>query len=293
MLNVYEQIDRNKQRSFLVMAGFVIFVAGFIWLVGQFLGSDPGLVLAATAFSLFSAFSSYFWGDKIIIALHRAKPANKKDHFDFFTVAENLSIAAQIPKPKLYVIDSPAMNAFATGRDPDHATVCATTGLLNKLDRSELEGVIAHEVSHVKNFDIRLMTIVAVLVGMITLLSDWLMRGMGRRGTSKDRKVHPLVYTVGIVGFVLSPLIAKLIQLALSRQREYFADASAVKLTRQPQGLIQALKKLTADPAPLKIASSATAHLFIVNPLKKTKIVSLFSTHPPPEERIEVLEKML
>ena len=292
MFNVYEQIDRNKQRSLLVIFGFVIFVAGFIWLVGQFLGSDPGMVGVAILFSLFSALSGYFWGDKLILSLHQAKPANKEAHFDFYTAAENLSIAAQIPKPKLYVIDSPAMNAFATGRDPDHAVVCTTTGLLNKLDRSELEGVIAHEISHIKNFDIRLMTIVAVLVGMVTLISDWLMRGLGRSG-SKDKKVHPLVYTVGILGFILSPVIAKLIQFALSRQREYFADASAVKLTRHPQGLIRALEKLTTSPVPLKAASSATAHLFIVNPLKKAKLASLFSTHPPLKDRIKSLEKML
>lgn len=293
MLNVYEQIDRNKQRSTIVIIGFVLFVVGFVWLMGNLLGSDPGLIFAAALFSLFSAFSSYFWGDKIVLALHRAKPANKKDHFDFYTVVENLSIAAQIPKPQLYVIKSEAANAFATGRDPKHAVVCATTGLLEKLDRSELEGVIAHEISHVKNFDIRLMMVVAILVGMVSLVSNWMFRGMGQRRRNEERKGHPSIQILGIIVLILSPLIGKLIQLAISRQREYLADASAAKLTRYPQGLISALKKIAASPAPLLSASPATAHLFIVNPLKKMKIASLFSTHPPLEERIKTLEKML
>lgn len=292
MLNVYEQIDRNKQRSLLVVAGFIIFVIGFIFFVGQIFGSDPSLILAATLFSLFSAFSSYFWGDKIILFTLRAKPANKKEHFNFYTVAENLSIAAQIPLPKLFVINEPSLNAFATGRDPKHAVVCATTGLLEKLDRSELEGVIAHEISHIQNLDIRLMTIVAILVGTIVLLSDWLVRGLGRKRRDEE-KVNPLLYAFGFLALILSPLVAKLIQLAISRQREYFADASAVKLTRYPQGLIRALKTLTTNPVPLSVASPATAHLFIVNPFKKAKLVNLFSTHPPLEERIKALEKML
>ena len=293
MLNIYEQIDRNKKRSFLLMAGFVVFVVGFIWLVGQIFGSDPSLVFTAVLFSLFSAFTSFFWGDKIVLALHQAKPANKKEHFDFYTVAENLSLAAQIPLPKLYVIDDSALNAFATGRDPKHAVVCATTGLLQKLDRSELEGVIAHEISHIQNFDIRLMTIVSILVGMIVILSDWLLRGLGRRRRGEEEGGNPLLYALGFLALILSPLVAQLIQLAVSRQREYFADASAVKLTRYPQGLIRALKTLTLSPVPLSVASPATAHLFIVNPLKQAKLANLFSTHPPIEERIKALEKML
>jgi len=301
MLNVYEQVDRNKQRSAIIIAGFVVFVIVFVWIIGRILGSDPSLIISAAVFSLLSSITSYFWGDKIILGLSGAKPASRKEHFNFYTAAENLAIAAQIPIPKLYVIKSPAMNAFAAGRDPKHAVVCATTGLLEKLDKSELEAVIAHEISHIVNYDIRLMTVVAILVGMITLLSDWLIR-MGRLGPrssdDENRAVNPIVLAIGLLMVILSPIIAKLIQLAISRQREFLADASAAKLTRQPQALINALGKLTRYNQPLLRASPATAHLYIVNPFMGTKQVSrrfaaLFSTHPPIEERIENLRKMV
>jgi len=301
MLNVYEQVDRNKRRSAIIIAGFIIFVVGFIWVIGKILGSDPSLIIFAAIFSLLSSITSYFWGDKIILSLSRAKPASKEEYFDFYTAAENLAIAAQIPTPKLYVIESPAMNAFATGRDPEHAVVCATTGLLEKLNKSELEAVIAHEISHIVNYDIRLMTIVAVLVGMITLLSDWLMR-MGQLGSrsddDEDRQVNPVVLVIGLLMVILAPIAAKLIQLAISRQREFLADASAVKLTRQPQALISALEKLAHYNQPLLQANPATAHLYIVNPFTGMKrglrrFATLFSTHPPIEERIENLKKML
>ena len=301
MLNVYEQVDRNKRRSAIIIAGFIIFVVGFIWVIGKILGSDPSLIIFAAIFSLLSSITSYFWGDKIILSLSRAKPASKEEYFDFYTAAENLAIAAQIPTPKLYVIESPAMNAFATGRDPEHAVVCATTGLLEKLNKSELEAVIAHEISHIVNYDIRLMTIVAVLVGMITLLSDWLMR-MGQLGSrsddDEDRQVNPVVLVIGLLMVILAPIAAKLIQLAISRQREFLADASAVKLTRQPRALISALEKLAHYNQPLLQANPATAHLYIVNPFTGMKrglrrFATLFSTHPPIEERIENLKKML
>jgi len=301
MLNVYEQVDRNKRRSAIIIAGFIIFVVGFIWVIGKILGSDPSLIIFAAIFSLLSSITSYFWGDKIILSLSRAKPASKEEHFNFYTAAENLAIAAQIPTPKLYVIESPAMNAFATGRDPEHAVVCATTGLLEKLNKSELEAVIAHEISHIVNYDIRLMTIVAVLVGMVTLLSDWLMR-MGQLGSHSDdeeeRRVNPVVLVIGLLMVILAPIAAKLIQLAISRQRELLADASAVKLTRQPQALISALEKLAHYNQPLLQANPATAHLYIVNPFTGMKrglrrFATLFSTHPPIEERIENLKRML
>jgi len=300
MLNIYEQIDANKRRSAIVIVGFTVFVIGFIWLVGQVFGSDPTLLSLAAIFSLASSATSYFWGDRIILGIVGAKQASREEYFDFYTVAENLSLAAQIPLPKLYVIQSPSMNAFATGRDPQHAIICATTGLLEKLERSELEGVIAHEVSHITNFDIRLMMIVAVLVGMIILLSDWLTKISWYRGENeKKREVHPLIMLIGAFLLVISPLIAKLIQLAVSRSREYLADASAVKLTRYPQGLISALEKLSADSMPLKTANPATAHLYIVNPFKGMKkglhysFATLFATHPPIEKRIAELKKML
>lgn len=299
MLNIYEQVDANKKRSAVVIAGFILFVVAFVWVVGQMLGSDPSMVIFAAIFSLASSFTSYFWGDKIILTISGAKPVSREEYFDFYTVAENLALAAQIPVPKLYITNSSSMNAFATGRDPQHAIVCATTGLLEKLDRSELEGVIAHEISHITNYDIRLMMIVAVLVGMITLVFDWIMRASWfGRGEREEKRGNPLIMIIGMILLVLSPLIAKLIQLAISRRRESLADASAVKLTRQPQGLISALEKLTADKTPLLAANPATAHLYIVNPFKGMKkglrsFATLFATHPPIENRIAELQKML
>ncbi len=300
MLNVYEQVDQNKRRSAIIIAGFIAFVVGFVWLVGRILGSSQELIVFAAIFSLLSSAGSYFWGDRLILTLSRAKPASKEEYFDFYTAAENLAIAAQIPTPKLYVIESPAMNAFATGRDPKHAVVCATSGLLEKLDKSELEAVIAHEISHIVNYDIRLMTIVAVLVGMVTLVSDWLLR-LGRvsaRSDEEERSANPVVLAVGLMMLILAPIIAKLIQLAISRRREFLADASAAKLTRQPQALIRALEKLANYNQPLLQANPATAHLYIINPFGGAKrglrrFASLFSTHPPIEERIEKLKMML
>lgn len=280
------------------MIGFIIFVVGFVYLIGQAFGAGRGIIIGAGVFSLLSSFASYYWGDKIVLKLTGAKPANKEEHFEYFTVTENLSIGAQIPMPDLYVVDSPAMNAFATGRSPDHAVIGITTGLLNQLDRTELEGVIAHEIAHIINFDIRLMMIVAVLVGMITIVSEWLLRlsGFGFRDRDSSRKSNPIGLVAGLIALIISPIAAKIIQLALSRRREHLADATAVKLTRQPEGLINALKKLGQSQIPMKTAHQATAHLFITNPFKKAgglkKITTLFSTHPPIEERIKYLQKL-
>lgn len=294
MLNVYEQIDRNKKRSFLVMVFFIAFIAFVAWILGEALEYGPGFIGVALIFSGVMSFSSYYFSDKIILTLSRARPASRQEHFNFYTVVENLSMAAQIPKPKLYVIEDSAPNAFATGRDPKHAVVCATTGLLEKLDRSELEGVIAHELSHVKNFDIRLMSLVTVLVGMVTLLADWFLRGTRGR---KREKGSALLFFIAIFLALLSPLIANLIKLVISRRREFLADAGSAMLTRYPQGLVSALQKLAADREPLEVANKATAHLYIVNPLKNLHkgvgwFASLFNTHPPVEERIKALEAM-
>lgn len=301
MLNVYEQVSQNKRRSIFVILIFSGFIISFVWFLVNYLQSDPDIIIFAIIFSLFSSFSSYFWGDKIVLSLARAKPAKREEYFDFYTIAENLAIASQLPKPKLYVINSSHMNAFATGRDPEHAVICATTGLLEKLNRTELENVIAHEMSHIQNYDIRLMTIVAILVGMISMVSHILTRGQ-RFGKSRQRreneKSNPIFMILGLIAIIISPIIAKLIQLAISRRREFLADASAVKLTRQPQGLIDALKKLDQNQVPLKTANPAMAHLYITNPFKiadqkASKFASLFSTHPPVSQRITELQKML
>ncbi len=296
MLNVYERVDQNKRRSALIMISFVIFVVGFVYFIGQVFGSGQEIIIGAVIFSILSSIGSYFYGDKLVIKLTGAQPVNKDRFFNYYTAVENLSIAAQIPMPDLYVIESSAMNAFATGRDPKHAVICVTTGLLNNLNRTELEGVVAHEISHIINYDIRLMMIVAVLVGTVTIVSEWLIR-LGRLGSSRDKKnSNPIGLAGGLIALIISPIAAKLIQLSLSRKREYLADSTAVKLTRQPSGLINALKKLGQSRIPMKTAHQATAHMFITNPFKDAgglkKIFSLFSTHPPIEERIKNLQKM-
>jgi heat shock protein HtpX len=295
MLNVYEQIDRNKQKSFLIIAIFIAFIVLATYFIARAWGASLGIVGWALVISGFMSLIGYYQGDKIILAISKARPATREKDFKLFTVVENLSIAAQIPKPKLYVIEDTAMNAFATGRDPDHAVVCATSGLIDQLDRTELEGVVAHELSHIKNYDIRLMSIVTVLVGVVTLLADWFLRMGG--GRSRKKEGAAALALVGFILALLSPLIARLIQLAISRSREYLADASAVMTTRFPEGLARALEKIAVDKEPLEAANKATAHLYISNPLKNRHdrigmFASFFNTHPPVRERIKKLRKM-
>lgn len=300
MINVYEQVDRNKIRSAMIMVLFVVFVTFVAWILARALGFGLQTVGWALILAGFLSFASYWWSDKIILTISGARPSDKKRDFQFFTVAENLALAANIPKPQLYVIEDAAPNAFATGRDVKHAVVCATTGLLSKLDRTELEGVIAHEVSHIRNYDTRLMSIVSILAGMVVLLADWFLRGMifrGRDGDERGGGAGAIFFLLGLVLSLLSPLIAQFIQLAISRRREFLADASAVMLTRQPDGLIRALEKISADRKPLLAANKATAHLFIINPFKGEQargwLVNLFNTHPPVEERIKILKEMI
>jgi len=296
MINIYEQVDRNKRRSMLVVIGFFVFVVLVGWALYYLFGFGPEMVVLAFFFAIVSSFAGYWWGDRIVLTAVGARPASRMRDFKFYTVAENLSIATGLPKPKLYVINSPALNAFATGRDPDHAVICVTTGLLENLNRTELEGVIAHELSHIKDYDTRLMTIVSVLVGMVILLSDWLLRASFFGGRKEDREKGGLLALVGLLTILLSPIIARFIQLAISRRREFLADAQAVKITRFPEGLARALEKISKDSRPLKSASGATAHLFIANPFKGKKTFNffsnLFSTHPPVEERIKALREM-
>lgn len=281
------------------MSVFVVFVVLVAYVLGVLLGYGTSFMWFAVLFSVISSFASYYWGDKLVLAMSGAKPANRKQHFDFYTVAENLAIAAGLPKPTLYVIDDTAMNAFATGRDPQHAVVCATTGILTKLERRELEGVIAHELSHIKNFDTRLMAVVAVLVGTVAFLADMFLRNLwwGRgRDRDEDRGVGQIMLVVGIVLAIVTPIVATLIQLAVSRRREFLADASAADLTRYPEGLARALEKLTGDREVLEAATNATAHLYVVNPFKGKQFAAwfsgLFNTHPPIDERIKILRAM-
>ena len=294
MVNIYQQINNNKWQSGLIISLFVGFICLAVYAIGYAFG-DQSYLPVAIVFSLGSAGFSYFWGDKMVLGLNGAQPASRKDYFDFYTVTENLAMADHLPMPKIYVIDSPAMNAFATGRDPEHAVVCATTGLLEKMTRTELEGVIGHELSHVKNYDIRLMTIVSILIGTLSILINMASRSMffGGNRDRRDNEANWVLMIVGIVMIIFAPIIAQLIQLAISRRREYFADASSVMLTRQPSGLISALKKLEADNTPQQFASTATASLYISNPFKGNKLASMFSTHPPIADRIAALEGMM
>lgn len=297
-MTVYNQISENKAKTFLIMFFFVLIFSSFFFLLGKYFDAPWGYFFIGLFISLASSVGSYFYGDKLVLLTTGAKPADKKTYFNFYTVAENLSVASGIPKPALYVIDDPSPNAFATGRDPEHALVCATTGLLQIMDRTELEGVIAHEMSHIKNFDILLASIVAVLVGTLALVSDWVIRSMwwNRRSDNDSRSNrNPIFFVLLVISLILTPIIATIIQLAISRRREYLADASAALLTRYPEGLARALEKLKLNSQPLNRATSSTAHLFIDNPFKKKNssfFVNLFSTHPPIEERIKILKNM-
>lgn len=295
-MTIYSQISQNRVKTYLIFGLFTLIFTGFFYLVGK--AYQEGTVYAILGFviAVSSTVGSYFYSDKIVLTTTRARPAKKEEFFDLYTVTENLSIANGLPMPKLYVIDDPSPNAFATGRDPKHAVICATTGILEVLDRTELEGVIAHELSHVKNYDILVSTVTAVLVGTLALASDFIMRSLwwGRGG--KDRNRNPAMLALLIIAIVLTPIIATLIQLAVSRRREYLADASGVLLTRHPAGLANALEKIKAYPAGVGSATTSTAHLFFSNPFKKgdraSWLTNLFGTHPPIEKRIEILRKM-
>lgn len=294
MKNIYEQVDANKNKSWLIIGGFFSFIAIAAYFISYAIGYDYAGIGFALVVSGLMSFGSYYYSDQIILSISGAKEANRRDHFEFYTVAENLAHVAQIPTPKLYVIEDTAMNAFATGRDPDHAVVCATTGILSRLSRTELEGVVAHEFSHIKNYDIRLMSVVTVMVGLVTLLADILLRTRVRRSRNDENGYGALIFIVGIILALLSPFVAQIIQLAISRRREFLADASGAQLTRYPEGLASALEKISQDREPLEAANKATAHLYIANPLKNREdsigwFAGLFATHPPIKERIKAL----
>lgn len=298
MKNYYEQVDANKAKSNLVIILFIAFITASAYLIARGFGYGLDFVGMALIISGLTSLGSYYYSDKIVLSLSSAKSVTRKEYFNFYTVTENLCSVAKIPVPKLYVIEDTAMNAFATGRDPQHAALVATTGILDKLTRTELEGVIGHELSHIQNYDIRLMSVVTILVGVLTLMADWLLRwGMGRRRNSDDREssqAQMIMFVVGLLLALLSPIIAQLIQLAISRRREFLADASSAKLTKYPEGLASALEKLKKDKEPLEAANKATAHLYLVSPLNNRKdsigwFANLFNTHPPIEERIKAL----
>ncbi|NTV31107.1 M48 family metallopeptidase [candidate division WWE3 bacterium] len=294
---MYDQISQNKTRSIVIITVFIVVVAGLGFIFGKALDYGYTLFIFATVFAICSSFFSYYFSDKLALSVSGAREVSTQTEQRLFRMVENLSIGAGLtPMPKVYVIEDTAINAFATGRDPKHASVAVTRGALQKLDDMELEGVIAHELSHIRNYDILTMTIAVVLVGIIALVSEWFMRSLWFSGDDNRREGRSggLMIIFAIIGAILAPLIGQLLQMALSRQREYLADASGALLTRYPDGLAQALEKIQADGQPLRNANTATAHLYIANPFEgvNEKLFNLFSTHPPIEERIKRLRAM-
>lgn len=291
---MYKEIDSNKHKSILLIVIFCAFILFIGWIVSKYTSiGSAGLVIAGF-FAFFTTLFGYYSGDKMALWSSGAQPLSKAENPYVYRMVENLCITAGLPVPKIYIINDPSPNAFATGRDPNHASIALTTGLIQKLENQELEGVIAHELSHVKNYDIRLMTLVIVLVGLINILARLVFQTgfSGSRDRDRDNG-NSIFLIVGIVLIVLSPIIAQLIKLAVSRKREYLADASGALLTRYPEGLASALEKISQDKQPLKRAEAATAHLYIANPFGQNSLMAnLFSTHPPIQKRIEALRKM-
>ncbi len=297
---IYNEISANKRKSYFLVFFFFVVVIFLGLLIGQLYGSNYFGLIFATVIGIIYFLFSYFAGASAILAMSRAKEATKPEYTHLINTVESMAIASGLPAPKVYVIDDSALNAFATGRDPKHSSITVTIGLLKKLNKLELEGVIAHEMSHIKNYDIRVMMLAAVLVGLTVLLSDFLLRSFlwgGKQGNREGSQISIVFILVGLALAILAPLIGELIKLAISRQREFLADASGAMLTRYPQGLADALQKIKNDPDPLvDTANKATAHLFISTPFRRKKkssfMLNLFSTHPPIEERIKKLEGM-
>jgi len=295
---MYNEISSNKRKSVLLMTFFIAFIIliGYIFDLAYGQGQAWSGVSMAIIFSLCMTAFSYFAGDKVALSTTGAKLIEHDDNKYYYHLVENLCIANGMPMPKLYIIEDPAINAFATGRKPELASIAVTRGALEKLTNEELEGVLAHELSHIKNYDIRFMMLVAVMVGSIVMLSDIFLRSGGfinSRDNRREGNQFALIFLiVGIIIAILSPIIAELIKLAISRQREYLADASGSLLTRYPEGLASALEKISGENRPMQKASSATAHLFIASPFSGKKLSSMFSTHPPVEERIKRLRMM-
>ncbi len=296
---IYDRISANRRETWLLMLVFIVVAGGLATVLAYALGLpvvfSPFVLAGLAVYALFS----YYASSSVALAVSGARPVTKADEPELYRIVENLSIGSGLPMPKVYVIEDGSPNAFATGRDPKHASVAATRGLLDKLDKSEIEAVMAHEMSHIGNYDIRVMTITVVLVGLVALMADfflrWTLWGSGRRGGNRDKGgAAAILIVVALVLAILSPIIAKLIQLAVSRRREFLADASGALLCRNPDALARALEKISSDTDPLEVANKATEHLYINNPLREhaSFLNNLFSTHPPVEERIRLLRAM-
>ncbi len=299
---MFENIKRNKIESGIIVSIFILVITLIVYYICNALELGTFSIVIALIFSIGSAWGSYYYSDKIVLSLNKARPATKAEDLKLVNILDALMISSGLPvKPRLYVVDDIQPNAFATGRNPQNAVICVTTGLLEKLDYYELEGVIAHEMSHIKNYDIRLSCVVSVMVGFIVMLSDLFSRTLfwgGLKDRDSESKGNGILMLVGLIFLILSPIFGSLMQLALSRKREFLADATAVEFTRNPDGLISALEKLENDPNQLESANNATANMYIVNPFKKDskngkkKSSSIWSTHPSTEDRIEALKNL-
>ena len=294
---MYEQIASNTRRSYLLIVLFFLLILGIGYVFSLYTELGRYALVGAVAIAVVMSWGSYYYSDQIVLSMSGASPVTREQEPYLWNTVEGLSLAAGVPMPRLYVIEDSAPNAFATGRDPHHAALAVTRGLLDKMNRLELEGVVGHEMAHIRDYDIRFMMLVTVLVGTVVLLSDWMTRslwyGGGRRRSGRGGG-GGLLLVIGLVFVVLSPIIAQAMQLAISRRREFLADAEGARLTRYPEGLASALEKIAADTDPLEVANKATAHLYIYNPLRDHGgwLNSLFSTHPPVEERVKRLREM-
>lgn len=296
MATLYTQQATNVRKTWLLMTGFLVAIIAIGYVASWYMG-NPAIIYIAFVFALLMNVGSYWFSDKLVLKMTGARPATKAEAPELYNIVENLSIAAGLPMPKVYIVDDPSPNAFATGRNPENAVVAATSGLLQILDRNELEGVMAHEMAHIGNRDMLVMTVAVVLAGFVAIVADFLSRAVFMGGDNRERS--PIFLILGIVGIILAPIAAQMIQMAISRKREYLADASAALLTRYPEGLASALEKISGSHQPMKRASHATAHLFISDPYaaegKRSigeKISGLFATHPPASDRIRILRDM-
>ena len=298
---MFESVRKNKFESGIIVAIFIVVITLIVYYICHALNLGTMSIVIALIFSIASAWGSYYYSDKIVLSVNKARPATKEEDLKLVNILDALMVTSGLPvKPRLYVVDDSQPNAFATGRNPENAVICVTTGLLEKLDYYELEGVIAHEMSHIKNYDIRLSCIVSVMVGFIVMISDMFSRalfwgGIRDNDSDSDNRGNAILMVIGLVFLILSPIFGSLMQLALSRKREFLADSTAVEFTRNPEGLISALEKLENDPNELEYANSATANMYIVNPFKKNgkkKSTNIWSTHPSTADRIEALRNL-
>ena len=296
---MFEDIKKNKIKSWFIVLLFLAFIAVIVYYICMALDLGELSIIIAMIFAIVSTWGSYYYSDKIVLKLNNARPATREEDLKLVNILDSLVISAGLPeKPQLYVIEDAQPNAFATGRNPKHAVICVTTGLLDKLEYYELEGVLAHEMSHIKNYDILLSAVVSVMVGFVVILSDWFTRNSfygGRRGRDRDNdnNGNAIIMLIGLIFLILAPIFGQLMQLAISRKREFLADATAIEFTRNPDGLISALEKISADPNELKVANKATENMYIANPFRnKKKSSDLWSTHPSTEARIEALRNL-